>query len=94
LKEVAQKVKHQLSGQGRLKKVKQLIAKVCKQESINIKKLKSSSRRGSISKIRSNLAISLVEKYGISLAETARQLGVSTSAISKTISKTRNRKLI
>ncbi len=93
LKEVAQKVKHQFSGQGRLKKGKQLIAKVCKQESINIKELKSSSRRGSISKIRSRLAISLVEKYGISLAETARQLGVSISAISKTISKTRNRKL-
>ena len=94
LKKVDQKVKHQFPGQGRLKKVKQLIAKVCKQESINIKELKSSSRRGSISKIRSKLAISLVEKYGISLAETARQLGVSTSAISKTISKTRNRKLI
>ena len=91
LKKVDQKVKHQFSGQGRLKKAKQLIAKVCKEKSINIKELKSSSRRGSISKIRSDLAISLVEKYRISLAETARHLGVSTSAISKTISKTRNK---
>ena len=91
LKKVDQKVKHQFSGQGRLKKVKQLIAKVCKQESVNIKELKSSSRRGSISKIRAKLAISLVKEYGISFAEIARQLGVSTSAISKTISKTKNR---
>ena len=45
------------------------------------------------SKIRSNLAISLVEEYGISFAETARQLGVSTSAVSKIIRRTENKKL-
>ena len=62
-------------------------------ENINIKELKSGSRRGTISKISSNLAISLVEEYGISFAEKARQLGVSTSAVSKIIRRTENRKL-
>jgi predicted transcriptional regulator len=32
---------------------------------------------------RTALAIQLVHEYGLSLAETARQLGVSTSAIAK-----------
>jgi len=66
---------------------------VCNKENIKIKELKSSSRRGTISKISSNLAISLVEEYGISFAETERQLGVSTSAVSKIIRRTENRKL-
>ena len=92
MKDVAQKVKHQFSGQDRLKKVEQFISKVCIQEDINIKELKSGSRRGSISKIRSKLAGNLVEEFGISFAEAARQLGVSTSAISKIISRTENRK--
>jgi len=62
------------------------------QEDINIKELKSGSRRGSISKSRSKLAGNLVEEFGISFAETERQLGVLTSAISKIISRTENRK--
>ena len=87
LQEVDQKVRHQFLGQDRLKKVEQFIEKTCKQESINIQELKYGSRRGSISKIRSKLAISLAKEYGISFAEIARQLGVSTSAISKIISR-------
>ncbi len=87
LQEVDQKVRHQFLGQDRLKKVEQFIEKACKQENINIKELKYGSRRGSISKIRSKLAISLAEQYGIPFAEIARQLGVSTSAISKIISR-------
>jgi len=94
LKDVAQKVKHKFSGQDCLKNVAQFISKVCVQEDINIKELKSGSRRGAISKIRSKLAGDLVEEFGISFAEAARQLGVSKSAISKIISRTENRKSI
>jgi len=88
LKSVDKKVKHQFVRHDRMKKIDQFIEKICKQEGINIKELKSGSRRGSISKARSKLAIGLVEEFGISFAETARQLGVSTSAISKIISRT------
>jgi len=35
--------------------------------------------------VRGEIVISLVESYGISLAEVARQVGVSTSAISKAL---------
>ncbi|MFC1812365.1 transposase [Thermodesulfobacteriota bacterium] len=87
LKKVDKKIEYQFQGHDRLKKVEQFIAKMCKQEKMNIKELKSGSRRGSISKVRRKLAISIVGDYGISFAETARQLGVSTSAISKIISR-------
>jgi len=41
------------------------------------------SRRGVISEIRSALALKLAREWGLPLAEIARQLGVSTSAISQ-----------
>ena len=55
LKEVNQKVKHQFSGQHRLKKVEQFISTACIHVDIN-----SGGRRGSISKIRSKLAGNLL----------------------------------
>jgi len=83
IKEASQKVKYQFPKNGHLHAVETFIKKLCQKEKININELQSGSRRKQISKIRSQLAVSLVEKYGISLAKTARRLGVSTSAISK-----------
>ena len=94
LKSVDKKVKHQFVGYYRMKEIDQYIARVCHEGDVNIKEVKSGSRRGMISKIRSKLAIALVNEYGLSLAETARQLGVSTSAISKIISRQKNKKSI
>jgi len=45
--------------------------------------LKTGSRHKEVSKIRTRIEIGLVKTQGIALAEVARQLGVSTSAISK-----------
>ena len=83
IKEASQKVKYQFPKNEHLQEVEKFIKKMCQKENININELRSGSRRKQISKFRSQLAVSLVEKYGISLAETARRLGVSTSAISK-----------
>lgn len=85
LKRVDRKIEYQFQGHDRQKKVEQFIGEICNQEKINIKELKSGSRRGAIPKVRRELAISMVGDYGISFAETARQLGVSTSAVSKII---------
>ena len=41
------------------------------------------SRRGPLPTLRTTLAIKLVTTLGLSLAEVARQLGVTTSAISR-----------
>ena len=43
----------------------------------------SGSRLKEVSKLRRSLALQLVNEFGLSLAESARQLGVSTSAIAQ-----------
>ncbi|MFB3887684.1 MAG: hypothetical protein ACE144_20890, partial [Thermodesulfobacteriota bacterium] len=48
-----------------------------------LKELRMGSRRGEIPRVRSGIAQRLVKELGVPLAEVARLLGVSTSAISK-----------
>ena len=55
----------------------------CEKEGVSVEALKGGSRRGRLSGLRAQLAKELVEKYGLTMAEAARQLGVTTSAISR-----------
>jgi predicted HTH domain antitoxin len=87
LKEAELRIKYQFSEKERILQVKEFIQEVCRKEDVNIHEIPSGSRRKDITKIRSEIAIKLVKYYGISLAETARSLGVSTSAVSKIVSK-------
>jgi chromosomal replication initiation ATPase DnaA len=87
IREADERLDYQLQAGERRQRVNQLIQEVCNREKINIKELRAGSRRGRISQVRSQIAVQLVEKYGIPLAEVARQLGVSTSAISKTLTR-------
>jgi DNA-directed RNA polymerase specialized sigma subunit len=52
---------------------------------ISNEELKGGSRRKQISRVRARIAVGLVKTHGAALAEVDRQLGVSTSAISKII---------
>ena len=52
-----------------------------------VDKIFKRERRKHIAEIRAKLAVQLIEDIGISMAETGRQLGVSTSAISKILKK-------
>ena len=61
------------------------IHRICKKENISVEALKSGSRRQKVSAIRSQLARKLIEEWGVSLTETGRYLGVSPSAIAKTL---------
>lgn len=83
LQEADERIARQFFGSTLREKTSARIKAACKEEGINLIELKAGGRRGRISKVRSRLAIELVEKYGLPQAETARQLGVSTSAISK-----------
>jgi len=74
-----------LSANERREKVKWIIERVYKEERVNVNELRMGSRRENISQAKSHLAFQLVEDYALSLAETARQLGVSTSEISKAL---------
>jgi putative transposase len=75
----------------RLKVAVRFIEKVFKKENVSYKALKSGSRRKNALQIRAQLAESFVEDYGLSSAETARHLGVSTSAIANSLRRRKNK---
>jgi putative transposase len=83
LGEADKRIKSQLSVNERQIKAEKKIHEICKAEGVNIEELKGGSRRAHISDLRKRLAIELISEHGLSLAESARQLGVSTPAISK-----------
>jgi predicted transcriptional regulator len=46
---------------------------------------KPGSRRKEVSRVRALIAVEIVKNHGVSFAEVARRVGVSTTAISKII---------
>jgi len=83
LGEVDHSAKRLFSSRLRDKEVLRLIEERCKKEGISVRELQMGSRRGVNAKIRSDFAWKLAREWGIPLAEIARHLGVSTSAISQ-----------
>ena len=83
VKEADENFKKHLLSNKRRREVDRIMKGTCDKEGIHIKELKSGNRRRCIAQVRSHIAHKMVEDYGLTLAETARQLGVSTSAISK-----------
>jgi putative transposase len=83
--EADERVKYQLSGHERRQKAGIHITMICQREGINGGELKSGSWRAEVSRVSSKLALWLAEDCRIPLAEAGRQLGVSTSAVSKII---------
>jgi transcriptional regulator with XRE-family HTH domain len=79
------KIKYQLPVKEQDQKIDEFISKLCKNEKVSIKELKSGSRRKEVSGVRALSAIVLVKKHGVALAEVARRAGVSTAAVSKII---------
>lgn len=77
--------KYRYTSSERKKKVQEIIDTRCKKNDITIDAIKNGSRIRSVSKIRRELSIILVKEYGLSMAETARQLGVTTSAVAKNL---------
>lgn len=75
------------------KEVRHLIEGRCKKEEISPRELQMGSHRGSLSKIRSDLAFKLVVDYGLPLEEIGRRLGVSTSAISHILRRKKKEKI-
>ncbi|MBW2143702.1 MAG: transposase [Deltaproteobacteria bacterium] len=82
------RIKYQISINERRIIAENKIHEICKKEGVNIEELKGGSRRGQIPQVRAQLAVDLVENFGLTFAETGRQLGVSTSAISKIFMRT------
>ncbi len=89
IKEADAKIKYQLPVKEQDQKIDEFIAKLCKNEKVSIQELKSASRRKEVSGVRALIAIGLVKKHGVALAEVARRVGVSTAAVSKIIKQAR-----
>ncbi len=83
LKQAEENIKYQVPSKDLKKCIKEEIQKLCHKEKIDISLLRSGSRRKPLPRIRKELAVILVNEIGVSLSETARQLGVSTSGIAQ-----------
>ena len=92
IQESDQTRKAQFAPHERMKRAVSFIKKVCIQENISLEALKTGSRRKKISMVRKHLAKKLVDEWGLSLAETGRYLGVTTSAITKILRRLNNHK--
>ena len=87
MKEAENRTDVQLPETKRLELLNETIKQVCAEAGISIAFLQSGSRSGELPLLRQALARKAVWEYGISLAGTARQLGVTTSAVSHMLKK-------
>ncbi len=85
LQEADERIKRQLPLNERIEEARRRVDEVCRAEGIGEKELSSGSRRRRVSAVRRRLAMELIGEIGLSLAETARQLGVSTSAVCRIV---------
>ncbi len=73
--------KHRLANLDREKMALQLVESACEKGGISVQALSGGSRLRDVSNVRRELAQKMTEQLGLSFAETARLLGVSTSGI-------------
>jgi putative transposase len=89
--EKAEEKRTYLSRSERIEKMEQLINERCRERGIRIEALTGGSKAGMIPKLRSELAVLLVNELGISYAEIARRLGISTPRVSKIITEMKSK---
>jgi REP element-mobilizing transposase RayT len=85
IKESEGNVRLQFAGADKKEQIDKVIQQTCNKAGIHIKELQAGGRRRQIALVRKKLIQILVKEAGVPLAETARHLGVSTSAISKSL---------
>ena len=81
--EAERKTKQQFTTSELLEKAKTAMDAYCREHNIQMGLIRSGSRVGLIPKHRAGLAIKLVREMGLSMAETGRQLGLSTSGVAQ-----------
>jgi hypothetical protein len=77
--------------QAGLKKLKRqaerAVVEGCKKHGVSVTELRNGSRRGNVPRVRMEIARRLAVDYGLALAEVARQVGISTSGVSRLLSR-------
>lgn len=81
LDEAEEQVRFQVGDAEQIEQAHKEIEKVCAEARLPITLFRSGGRMKPLPDIRKKLAIRFVHEYGLSLAETARQLGITTSAV-------------
>ena len=85
--EAEEKTRREFSRGERNGEARRLLESACRKAGVSVGELRSGSRRGSLGRLRSSLACEIVAKVGMPLADVARELGVSTSAVCKALSR-------
>lgn len=85
--EAEEEMRHQLPKTRRLDDAKGILEQCCREVNVSLEELRSGSRRGPVSAVRKQLVRRLVGELGLSLADTARLLGVTTPAVAKSLSR-------
>jgi putative transposase len=85
VEEAEDRMRSQIPADRRLQQARQAVEKRCKESGVSVTELIGGGRRAPVSRLRVSLARHLVLELGLPLAESARQLGVTTSAVSRAI---------
>jgi REP element-mobilizing transposase RayT len=85
VKNLLSREQNYLSSYERTEKMAELIAEQCKKSGVAPDVLKGGIRAGAVSQLRARIALILVKELGIPYAEIGRQLGISTSRVSRII---------
>jgi REP element-mobilizing transposase RayT len=87
LREASPEARKQFKAAEKGKLISQTITLLCRQAGIGEMELRHGSQRRAVSRVRAGIAFQLNRAYGIPMAEIARAVGVSTTAIIKEIKK-------
>jgi putative transposase len=85
LSESDRPMRMRLSPMERSGKIEYILSEECRRGKIDLEELRMGCRRRETSRVRAEIVERLIRELGMSLAEVARSVGVSTSAISKII---------
>ena len=84
--------KYRLANLDRERMAFEILTKSCRKNDICIEALRGGSRLRKVSAVRRELVFRMTEELGLSFAEAARLLGVSTSAVAKIVERKNSNK--
>ena len=87
LNESEKAVQRQQAARRQRGRIERVIAAACKEKKVSLTELRSGSRRGNLPQTRGELVCKLIENFGVPCTEVARQVGISTSGVSKILSR-------
>ncbi len=87
LKETEEKTRRQLKFRRVGQRLAKIIEEECKRGRVSPNELKGGSRRRKVSSLRAKIAKQGLDELGLSMAEIARHVGVTTSSIAKAIAR-------